>query len=98
DLFDRAQPIPGVSWSQNLATWYATAAPGEPSHFSNGASAVRSAWWRWTAQLDGEIKVKTSGDAAVAVYTGDQVNALTLVGGRAASLSVDVVAGTTYRI
>lgn len=63
---------------------------GEPGHGSDGDDAAKhTAWWTWTAPADGYCTVDTLrtaeadngiSDTVLAVYTGNAVNALTLVG------------------
>ncbi len=84
----------------------ATSELGEPSHAGNLATA--SVWWTWVAPDNGIVVVDTLGssfDTVLAVYTGNAVNALTLVaanddapGLSTSSLAFPAVRGTTYRI
>ncbi len=87
----------------------ATRESGEPEHVSSGAGAARSIWYRWTAPSDGTLELSTQGsdyDSLLAVYTGTAVSGLTGlaanddVGGGAlwSRVSLQVSAGTTYRI
>lgn len=58
----------------------ATKESGEPNHASEAGGA--SVWWKWTANYNGSLEVKTAGtsfDTVLAAYTGTAVNALTLV-------------------
>src|SRR5438128_4203435 len=51
--------------------------PGEPYHA--GTAPYRSLWWSWTAPVTGRIAVSAEGyafPARVAVYTGDQLDAV----------------------
>ncbi len=59
----------------------ATGEAGEPEHAGSG-SPTSSVWWRWTAPSDSFVVLDTLGsdfDTALAVYTGDAVDVLTLV-------------------
>jgi len=67
-----------------------TSENGEPGHKEGGsAGAQKSAWWKWTAPVNGFCTVDTLvtnddqfiRDSVLAVYTGASVNALTLVAG-----------------
>jgi len=82
---------------------------GEPNHGGNAGG--RSVWWTWTARLDGPVLVTTRNstfDTALAVYTGNSLGSLVLVGENddtdpfnPAAGSVVVfpgVAGQTYQI
>jgi len=58
----------------------ATKESGEPNHASEAGGA--SVWWKWTANFNGTLEVKTAGtpfDTLLGVYTGTAVNALTLI-------------------
>ena len=91
----------------------ATSEPGEPDHGGDG-SLLPSVWYSWTAPGDGPTMLRLCGDfSAVAVYTGDRIDALTWLAtrksrnracggygenGSGATLTLDPVKGTTYRI
>lgn len=64
----------------------ATADTGEPAHA--GFTATRSVWWTWVAPTDGYLSLDTLGsvnetddalDTVLAVYTGSQIDSLTLI-------------------
>ncbi|MCF3648841.1 matrixin family metalloprotease [Synoicihabitans lomoniglobus] len=58
----------------------ATHQPGEPS--PDGVATGHSVWWSWTSTADRRIKARTAGsnfDTVLTAYTGDSVEALTLV-------------------
>jgi outer membrane protein assembly factor BamB/subtilisin family serine protease len=84
----------------------ATAETNEPAHAGVAASATL--WWEWTAQSTGTVTLDTNGsayDTVLAVYTGNSVDALTLVGsndndGSSSTSRVRFAAqaGTTYEI
>ena len=84
---------------------------GEPSHSPDRNAGGASIWYRWTAPGTGRATFNTTGssfDTILAIYSGTAVNALTpLVSGKnddasstvvTSSITVDVVAGTTYSI
>jgi hypothetical protein len=84
----------------------ATAEPGEPIH-AGVASARNSIWYRFTPERTGLVTLTTfnlSFNAVVAVYSGDQLTALTpiasanIAAGSALFKHINVVGGTTYRI
>jgi uncharacterized repeat protein (TIGR03803 family) len=80
DNFANATPITGASGSTNGNNSGATLEPGEPVHAD--VSGGRSVWFRWTAPATGNFSFNTVGslvDTLLAVYTGGNVNALTLV-------------------
>ncbi|MBK5232026.1 MAG: hypothetical protein JJE13_03460 [Thermoleophilia bacterium] len=96
---------PGLPVSLPGENEFATVETGEPDHNDFGSPA-HSAWYKWTASQSGRVRIKTCGkafDARLGVYTGAAVNALTPVGepppyGPYCSVTLDAVAGTTYRI
>lgn len=106
DSFAGRLTIVGSTNSVTGSNVGATAEPGEPSHAGNPAGA--SVWWTWVAPDSGTVIVETLGssiDTVLAVYTGNAVNALTLVAanddapGLGTSLvSFPAVQGTTYQI
>ena len=84
----------------------ATKESGEPNlPFNNGGKSV---WWKFTAPVSGSFNVNTIGsnfDTILGIYTGNALNALTLIasdddsGGNLTSSSTNnLVAGTIYRI
>jgi hypothetical protein len=106
DNFSGATTLAGASGSAAGHTPGATTEEGEPDHA--GGSATASVWWQWTAPANGEVTIDTFGsgfDTVLAVYTGDNVQSLTLVGESddfgeylTSRVSFAAVAGTTYRI
>jgi uncharacterized delta-60 repeat protein/uncharacterized repeat protein (TIGR01451 family) len=85
----------------------ATREPGEPNHWT--LSGGYSVWHSWTAPYDGLVNFDTVGsyfDTVLAVYTGTNVAALTLIGnnddfpgiGLMSRVSFNAVAGTEYKI
>lgn len=85
----------------------ATSETGEPQHFNNANG--NSVWWSWTAPASGSATIDTTGssyDTIVAVYTGNLVAALTLIGQNddetaetvSSLLTFNAVSGTTYQI
>ncbi|MCD6338487.1 MAG: S8 family serine peptidase, partial [Verrucomicrobia bacterium] len=80
---------------------------GEPNHAGNEGG--HSIWWTWKAPADGLLKMTTAGsdfDTLLAVYTGERVGELTLVGAnddaastlRTSMLTIAVRGGVEYRI
>ena len=78
----------------------ATKEPGEPDHA--GQPGGWSGWWTWTAPESGPMTIaELSGMASVilAVYTGDSVSNLSVVGAVVGPrLSFAATTGTTYQI
>lgn len=85
----------------------ATKETGEPNHA--GLVGGRSVWFNWTAPVSLPARITTAGsplNTLLAVYTGEAVNALTLVAandnfaglGNASRVDFNAQAGTTYRI
>lgn len=110
DDFENATPLSGLPASDYGVNLTATSEPGEPNHA--GKAAGHSLWWRWTAPADGRVQIDTclsypAGlDSVLAVYTGDAVDALSLVASNdnfascapGAGVVFTASAGTTYRI
>jgi Ca2+-binding RTX toxin-like protein len=82
----------------------ATDESGEPSNFGASASSV---WYSWTPAANEKVRFDTRGsdfDTALAVYTGTQVDSLTLLSfnddfiSRQSEVGFTAVAGETYMI
>ncbi|MGC9451914.1 MAG: S8 family serine peptidase [Oceanipulchritudo sp.] len=105
DSFAEAFPIGPDPDTVRSTNRHATSEPGEPQHAGFNGNSV---WYRYEAATPGTTIVHTlhsSFDTVLAVYTGDSVDALTLVaandddGARSTSrLSFEAVAGTTYHL
>ncbi len=83
DSFANRSIVPGVSATVTGSNISATEEPGEPIH-SPLAAPTASVWWEWTAPTNGVVVVDTFGsdfDSVLAVYTGSDLNALSLVTG-----------------
>ncbi|GAA4729534.1 hypothetical protein GCM10023350_11020 [Nocardioides endophyticus] len=107
DNFADAQVLTGAPVTVTGSNAAATKEPGERSHADNAGG--KSVWFSWTAPDYGSVDVDLAGssfDTLLAVYTGDSVGDLVLIGsvddtpsgGRQGRISFPVVAGTTYRI
>jgi len=112
DSFAQAQQLSGVSGSVAGTNVGATKESGEPNH--GGDRGGRSLWHSWTAPSTGPVLLTTAGsdfDTVLAVYTGTNVNDLTLIAGNddspyadnvghvlTSSLTFTATAGTTYQI
>jgi RTX calcium-binding nonapeptide repeat (4 copies) len=109
DNFADATEISGFPVSATQ-TGSGTSEPGEPAHAVGGGGSV---WYRWTAPADGPTVLRLCGDyGGVAVYTGERVDALTLViAGRArarrcggsnyvygATVTFTAIRGEVYRV
>jgi hypothetical protein len=88
DNFADAADLVGLPGAVDLSTGGATREPGEPVHgYPDPPPGRGTVWSRWTAPSSGPVAVQTCGTdppdnwMAVAVYTGEAVTALTLVGG-----------------
>ncbi|MES2594607.1 MAG: hypothetical protein V4662_04690 [Verrucomicrobiota bacterium] len=88
DNFAAATEIQGsIYTSPDVSLLNYTAEAGEPGLQYGDQGAGKTAWWKWTATEDGFCTVDTLTvavelsirDTLVGVYTGTQVNALTLV-------------------
>lgn len=109
DNFANAQPITGAVGSLAGSNVGATQECGEAS------GTGPSVWYSWIAPFSGRFAFTTDGvdngfDSTLAVYTGDQIDALTLIGfnddgpdysgagGRPSKVVLDAVEGVQYRI
>jgi subtilisin family serine protease len=106
DRFANAEAIPGTSGKITGANNRASGESGEPIH-AGSAAPLESVWWSWTAPVSGTFSIDSYGssfDTVLAVYTGNAVNALTLVaenddaGSVQSFVSFPVTAGQIYRI
>jgi hypothetical protein len=107
DDFEHASPISDPFLTVNGSNIGATRQSGEPAHGT--APTGRSVWWTWTALDDGPVTISTAGsqfDTILGVYTGDSVNALSLVAENddidpeelQSTVTFQAAAGTAYRI
>jgi hypothetical protein len=112
DNFSVAITVSGCAGTTTGTNAGATHESGEPIHFqsANGSSGTRSIWYSWQAPSTGSATISTTGsnfDTVLAVYTGNAVNSLTLIGNNddidpgvnlSSSVTFTATAGTTYRI
>ena len=109
DAFANAQQVTGTNATVTGTSAGATKEGGEPNHAGNVGG--KSVWYRWTPQSSGPVTISTAGstfDTLLAVYTGNAVGSLTEVASNDEDTanqlstskleSVQVTAGTTYRI
>lgn len=103
DFFSAAQPISGQSGSVAGTTVNSTRESGEPYH--GGYYGYGSVWYRWTAPASGLIEISLSSSGfgfLLAVYSGNQVTALTPLGssyvGSQGSVTLSVISGNVYQI
>ncbi len=105
DDFNNAFILSGTDVTRQINTFFGSREVGEPVHFGTNGQG-ETVWSVWTAPQTGRTTVDLSGSffrGIIAVYTGNAVNALTLVardgaGNRFAQVTFDAVQGTTYRI
>jgi subtilisin family serine protease len=105
DDFANAFILSGASVTRSISTSFGSREVGEPVHFHNNGQG-ETVWCVWTAPQTGRTTLDLSGSffrGIIAVYTGNAVNALTLVArdgaeNRFAQVTFDAVQGTTYRI
>jgi hypothetical protein len=95
DSFANASVLQGPSATVTVANDEATKEAGEPNHA--GDAGGHSLWWRFTAPATGGVSIDTCGtdtsivvDTLLAVYTGDNVGALTEVKSNDDSLHDDL--------
>jgi hypothetical protein len=108
DHFAEAVVLEGSSGTTTGTNAGATREPGEP--MIDGYDGEASVWWRWTAPATESVIFQTHGsdfDTILGVYTGNAVNALTLVAenddpqdavGLYSVVVFSAVAGTTYHL
>jgi hypothetical protein len=112
DNFANAHALVGCTGSVNGTNISATHEGGEPTHDPGNSPGGGSAWYSWQAPSTGSVTMNTTGsgtnyDTVLAVYTGNSVNALTLVNSNddidtgvvtTSSVTFNATAGTVYRI
>ncbi|HWY76108.1 MAG TPA: immunoglobulin domain-containing protein, partial [Verrucomicrobiae bacterium] len=107
DNFANAQALLGGFASVPGNNVNATKETGEPNHAGNAGG--HSVWYQWTALSTKSVTIDTIGssfDTLLAVYTGNSLNALTLVasndnlgpGTLQSRVNFSATAGTVYRI
>jgi peroxiredoxin len=108
DDFASRNTMTGSSISVSGSNVNATKESGEPNFPDNLGG--KSVWWTWTAPTDGMVTLTTTGssfDTLLAVYTGDSVQSLSLVGANdddpartdfTSRVQFDVAAGMTCQI
>ncbi|MDP8956431.1 MAG: DUF11 domain-containing protein [Actinomycetota bacterium] len=83
DYFDSAHVISGTSGSVSGDNVNYTGEQGEPDN-SGMSGVIQSAWYKWTAPETRQISFDTCAteflNTTLGVYTGSQVNALSVVG------------------
>lgn len=105
DFADRFPAAVGATTGDNVG---ATLEQGEPQYYIGLFTVTTgSVWWEWTAPFTGSVRVDTVGstfDTHLAVYRGDSVDALELIGrnddaiGLASLVGLDVTTGERYQI
>jgi len=106
DAFANAAVLSGLSGTTNGNNFNASMEQGEPDHAEEPGG--HSVWYRWTAPTHGPIVFDTAGsalDTLLAVYTGSQLNNLSVVAANhyggvllESRLEFYATAGTVYRI
>jgi hypothetical protein len=106
DAFSERTPIDGPLGSIAGLNTSATRESGEPSH--GATSATNSVWFTWQSPTNGPVQFDTAGsnfDTVLAVYTGNRLPDLVIVGTdndsgpeRTSKVTFHAVAGTTYQI
>lgn len=90
-----ATVVTGESWSVSGSNLGSGIEPGETAHAN--VPGGRSVWWRWTAPLDGPVRIATDGsdfDTSLAVY--DDAGAHAIIQGEQPDLVLVIdVSGST---
>ncbi|HVL14238.1 MAG TPA: hypothetical protein VM529_16830, partial [Gemmata sp.] len=106
DLFANATVLTGMLATDTGTNVDAGQEEGEVAPLGT-AEPINSVWWQWTAPVSGTVEVNTLGsglDTVLGVWTGDAVNALTLVGANddfydlQSRVVFEAVEGDTYKI
>lgn len=93
DQFTKSIRITGTATVVRGSVFGATKEPNEPRHGGNGGGS--SVWWKWTANVSGEVEINTFGstfDTLLGIYTGDATDLLTLI-----SQNDDVIIEYNYK-
>ncbi len=114
DAFARAETITGCTGSLNETNVGATKEVGEPNHDPACNAGGASVWYQWQAPASASVTITTVGsnfDTLLGVYTGNTVNALTVVAKNddvpdvpgqphqvVSSVTFTAVSGTIYKI
>jgi hypothetical protein len=111
DNFANATPFIGCTGSLNGTNVSATHESGEPNHDPLGTTSNTSVWYQWQAPVSGSVTITTAGnvtdfDTMLGIYTGNSLNALTVVaknddvanGNTTSSVTFSATAGQTYKI
>ncbi len=106
NAFSKCLVLTGLTGRVSGSTRGATREGGEPNHA--GVAGAGSIWFCWTAPTSGPFTFDTTGssfDTLLGLYTGNAVNALTLIASDhdsgsnfASRVSFNAVGGTLYRI
>lgn len=105
DDFANSTVLQGTAIERTVSTNFASSEEGEPAHFP-GRGNGESVWFTWTAPENGRTAIivgSTFAPAIVAVYTGDRIDALSLVSrdfseNQRSQVVFEATAGTIYRI
>ncbi len=109
DAFAAAFRIAGERSSVRGSNIGATMETGEPVNAANPNLGGASVWYSWIAPTSGHLTLTTAGsgyDTTLGIYTGSSASSLTALASnddagannQTSIVSVDVTAGTTYRI
>lgn len=114
DNFLSRRTLVGCTGSVAGTNLNASRETGEPNHSPDGNGGTHSVWHTWQAPAGGTVTFTTAGsgyDTVLAVYTGNAVNALTLIARNddipdvsgqphqvTSAVSFSAIAGTTYQI
>ena len=110
DNFASAQVISGCSGTVTGTNVGATREANEPNHSPDNGGGSRSVWYQWTATVSGQVTITTAGsnfDTVLAVYEGDTLGSLVVVGTKAddnsandktSTVPFSATAGHTYKI
>lgn len=106
DMFADRRLISGSAGTAYGSNLNATREPGEPVH--DALASGKTVWWRWMAQSAGSLRLLipvAPHPSVMAVYTGNKVDALTLLAtgsiaanGRQVQIDFPVQAGVEYQI
>lgn len=97
DRFADAIVLEGLDTTVTVDNTLATAEAGEPAHA--GFAPARSVWYAWTPPVNGPVQFSSTVAQALAVYSGETVSNLTLIGAsRYSWVSFQAQRGVTYHV
>ncbi|HYE33540.1 MAG TPA: immunoglobulin domain-containing protein [Methylomirabilota bacterium] len=95
NAFEKALTLSEALEHSRASLLHADSEEGEPEHFPGHTKTL---WWKWQPDYSGPAHLVASLPVGVALYEGDTLAGLKLLGSSMQSLQANVQAGATYRI